>query len=395
MRVIVVHNRYVSSMPSGENSVVDAEIRSLLEQGVEVIPYLRSSDEIARFPLRKKAELPFRAMWSFEDTRAVARLIDDRRPDVMHLHNPNPLISLGVVRVAKRHGAAVVRTVHNHRHSCLNGVFYRDGHECHDCVGHRFPYPGVRHACYRGSRPQSLAAATALTAHRGSYRLIDRHIALTPQMARSVEASGVPTDRIVVKPNTVPDPGPTAPMGSGFLFVGRLREEKGIQLLLDAWERSAPAALGTLTIVGDGPDRPRVEALAGRRGDIRVRGTLDPAGVAEAYRDAAVVVIPSVCPEAFPAVALEAMAAGRPIVATQVGGLADVVTDAVGWCVPANVDAVRGALNAATDRNAAATRAAAARSGYETRYSPGVVVAQLLGIYSDVTTAAHPHPASR
>lgn len=383
MKVLVVHNRYVSSVPSGENTVVDNEIASLRESGVEVVTYLRSSDEIPDFGALERLTLPLRPTWSRRDTSAIRELIAVERPDVMHLHNPNPLISMAAVRVARRAGVPVVQTVHNHRHTCLNGLFLRDGRDCHDCLGRRLPWPGMVHACYRDSNAQSVAMGVALATHYGTYRMIDRLIALTPEIAASLRASGFDPQRIVVKPNAVPDPGPATPPGRGVVFVGRLRDEKGVALLLDAWSRHPDGALGPLTFVGDGPDAPLVRAAAAGRSDVVAAGQLDRGGVGTAIRSAAAVVVPSIWSEALPLIVLEAFASGRPVVATNVGGLPAVVTPDVGWVVEPTVDALAGALARTAD---VGSRGKAARELYESTYSPQVVLQQLVAIYRDAAS---------
>src|SRR5437868_9975004 len=257
MKVVVAHNRYSSAQPSGENTVVEAEIAELRAAGVEVVPFLRSSDEIGTLPLSQKALLPLGPIISPPAIKALKELIRTERPDIVHLHNPYPLISPWIVKTAQAHGLPVVQTVHNYRQVCANGLYFRDGHICHDCRGRAVPLPAVVHACYRGSRAQSALMATALTVHRGTWRGVDRYLALTDAIAAHLRDFGIPDERIVVKPNSVPDPGPPAPLGDGFLFVGRLSPEKGVSLLLDAWARRPG---GTLRIVGDGPLRPLVES---------------------------------------------------------------------------------------------------------------------------------------
>jgi glycosyltransferase involved in cell wall biosynthesis len=178
MKVVVAHNRYSSAQPSGENVMVDAEIAQLTAAGVEVVPFIRSSDEIADLPLGRKTLLPVSPIWAPSAQRELAAVLRDTRPDVFHLHNPYPLLSPWVVRTAHAHGVPVVQTIHNYRHVCAAATFLLDGRVCHDCVGHRFPAPAVLHSCYRGSKPQSLIMATALAAHRGDWRHARR--GLTP-----------------------------------------------------------------------------------------------------------------------------------------------------------------------------------------------------------------------
>src|SRR2546430_8965276 len=104
MKVVVAHNRYSSAQPSGENTVVDAEIAQLRAAGVEVVPFLRSSDEIGALPFAQKALLPLSPIVSPASARALRQVIEREKPDVLHLHNPYPLISPWIVRTAHARG---------------------------------------------------------------------------------------------------------------------------------------------------------------------------------------------------------------------------------------------------------------------------------------------------
>jgi glycosyltransferase involved in cell wall biosynthesis len=384
VKVLVAHNRYRSELPSGENVVVDFEIDALREAGVEVVPYLRSSDEIeAMSPLGKLA-VPARPVHSREAVADVARLIAEHRPDVLHLHNPFPLISWSVVRTAHEHGVPVVVTVHNHRHSCMRGSYFRGGEPCTLCRGRALPWPGVQHGCYRDSRLQSVPMAAAFLAHRRDQRAVDRYVALTQTLADSLLGSGlVSPGQVVVRANSVRDPGPPAGLGAGLVFVGRLSTEKGVPLLLAAWAR-ARKPFGTLTMVGDGPESAAAQAAARRPGSgVVAVGPTDAAGVSAALAAAAVVVVPSVSPEGLPLVVLEAFAHGRPVLATGGGGLTDVVDEAVGWLsAPTEPELADTMTRAAGDDVAA--RGRAARTVYERRFAPGPVMRTQVEIYRSV-----------
>jgi len=380
MRVLVVHNRYVSRNPSGENVIVAEEVESLRNVGVDVVTYLRDSDEIDGMSRSSKAATVIRPVYSPTDVRAVRRIVRTEAIDVVHVHNLTPLISPAVVRTVQGLGVPVVQTVHNHRHVCVKGTFFRDGRDCHDCSGLRFPAPAVRHGCYRESRLQSVPMAVSLAVHHGTWRHLDRYLALTPQLREHLVSAGIPAERIVVRPNTVSDPGARQEPGSGFVFVGRLDEEKGVGLLLQAWERHPEHSLGVLTIVGDGPSHAATAAASRRRADIRVTGLLDRQGVQEAIADAAVLVVPSLVPDVFPRVVLEALALARPVLATKVGGLPGIIVPECGWLVDPDPTALAGSLAVAARE--AAHKRAAARRHYLDRFSPEVVLQQLLDIYA-------------
>lgn len=382
MHILVIHNRYREAIPSGENAVVENEISALREAGHRVTTYLRSSDELAELSLARKLRMASSPIRSSTAVEAVDRLIDTDRPDVLHLHNPYPLISMAVVRSARARGVPVIQTIHNHRHTCMKGTYQRDGRNCRDCLTSGNPMPGVLHACYRDSRPQSAVMAIALTRDRSTVRAIDQYVALTPEISDSLLASGFDAARIHVKPNSVPDPGPVHPLGRGFAYIGRLSEEKGVLALLRAWASLPVGGLGTLLIAGDGPARSEVDRLAADRKDVEVLGILDADGVRDLMRKTAVVVVPSLWPEAFPLVVLETMAAGRVLLVTNQGGLPRVVDRAVGHVVSPDVGSIAAGLAyLAEDEERLRSMGTAARHRYETSYNPQVVTAALVDIY--------------
>ncbi len=446
----MAHNRYREAQPSGENTIVDAEIAQLTAAGVEVLPFIRSSDEIPSMSKPAKALLPISPIWAPKAQHDLDRLLVEHRPDVLHLHNPYPLLSPWVVRTAHKRGVPVVQTVHNYRQVCSSGLYFRDGVICQDCRGRALGVPAIVHRCYRGSRAQSALMATTLAVHRPTWRSVDRFIALTTAVADHLRDYGIPDERIVVKPNAIPDPGTPTPPGEGFLFLGRLSPEKGLDLLLEAWRRHPDGALGPLRIAGDGELRPLVEAAAAERADLTFLGPLDRAGVSAALADSAVVLATSTWHDVLPTVIIEALASGRPVLGTALGGIPYLVgadtprepagtgpaevasafaepgpagTVAVpadsrlasagsgsarvasasgdagrppvpsgiesgeaGWVVAPDPAALAAALPVA--RAGAAALAPAARARYERTFHPDVVTKRLIDIYADVAAAA-------
>jgi glycosyltransferase involved in cell wall biosynthesis len=382
VRVLVVHNEYRSEMPSGENQVVAAEIDALRREGVAVETYIRSSDEIEDFGVLQRASLPIRPIFSLADVRAVRSLIRTTRPDVVHLHNPFPLISPWVVRVAKSEGVPVVQTVHNYRHSCPAGDFFREGAPCEDCSGKAVPWPAVVHGCYRGSRAQSAVMATAARAHRATWRMVDRFLPVSEYVAGHLVTSGIPRDRITVRPNSAEPRGPVRPPGSGFVFVGRLTDEKGVSLLISAWTQSDIWRDERLVVVGDGPERDVVLAAGDR--NVRYEGTVDRARVTTLLDEAAVVVIPSLCYEGFPRLVAESFERGRPVAATALGALGELITPDVGWTAPAEPLAFARMMGVAASDPALPQKGAAARAVYESELTPSMTIASLLDVYRAV-----------
>jgi glycosyltransferase involved in cell wall biosynthesis len=387
VKVVVAHNRYREAVPSGENVIVDTEIDQLRAAGVEVLPFQRSSDSIGDLPAGQKVLLPISPIYGRAAQQDLARLLDRERPDVLHLHNPYPLLSPWVIRTAHAHGVPVVHTVHNYRQVCSSGLYFRDGHNCYDCRDKVIGWPAVQHKCYRGSSAQSALMATTLAVHRPTWKSVDRFIALTDRIAEHLRDYGIPADRIVIKPNGLPDPGEPDPLGDGFLYAARLSPEKGLALLLDAWRQHPDGALGRLRIAGDGELRPLAEQAAADRADVSYLGILDRAGMATARRESSVVVAVPTWEDVLPTVILEAMAAGRPVLGTRVGGIPYLLGEEAGWAVQPDPDALAATLPIA--RAQATVVAPRARERYQRVFHPDVVTGRLLDVYGDLSAKSH------
>jgi glycosyltransferase involved in cell wall biosynthesis len=386
MKVALVHNFYRSAVPSGENRVVEEEHRLLAEAGVETLPLWRHSDSLLSSSLPMKVRAAAGPIYSREAVRELSVLIRNEKPDVIHVHNVFPLLSPWVVRIGHAHGVPIIQTVHNFRHTCLAGVHVREGAACFDCVGTTFSTPGIRHACYRDSRTQSVVMATSRAAHRRTWGLVRRYLAVSAFQASELVRLGLPADRVAVKPNPVRDVRVPRPLGRDVVFVGRLSEDKGLRLLLTTWCRSAAARAGRrLVLAGDGPLRSEAERASRTEPSIVVRGLLDRVSVESVLQESGVLVMPSVAPESFGLVAVEAFAAGRPVIATPAGALAEIVNADVGWVVECDETSLAEALAASADAAVSQQRGAKARQLYENSFSEAAATARLIQHYKEVT----------
>ena len=320
MRILLIHNRYLQ--PGGEDAVFEAE-KTLLEQmGHEVISFVEDNARINGMNLLQAA---WNAVWSGEAQEKIRRLIREKKPDVAHFHNTFLMISPAAYYACKEEGVPVVQTLHNYRLLCVNALFFREGRVCEDCLG-RLPWRGVVRGCYRGSPLASGVVAAMLTTHRalGTWaRGVDVYIALTEFARRKFMEGGLPAEKIVVKPNFVhPDPGPGEGKGGYALFVGRLSPEKGIRTLLRAWEQLDGKV--PLKVVGDGPLAEEVRRAAARLPGVEWLGRKGQEEVYALMGDAAFLVFPSEWYETFGRVAIEAFAKGTPVLAADIGAVAEV-----------------------------------------------------------------------
>jgi glycosyltransferase involved in cell wall biosynthesis len=398
MRILLVHNRYRSSAPSGENRVVDQEGEALEALGHEVIRFGGSSDEIGQWPVTKKALLPFRTIWSPSTSRDLKDALERHRPDVVHVHNTFPLLSPAVLYVCRDAGVPVVATIHNYRLACANGSFFRAGSVCHDCAG-ALPARAVLHGCYRDSRAATVPVALSMGLHRQAWRsLVSAYVFVTASQRELLRGTGLDDGRVFVRHNLIPHRDRPVPVGGpdngrtpNVVYAGRLDEPKGVRLLMAGWDRyeaeSGDAGL-RLVIVGGGPLEDEVTAWAARRPSVEVTGAVSADRCAELISAARAVLLPSTWEETFGLVAIEAMAAGVPPVAADHGSFPELITHGADGMLfrPGDPSALAAAVaDVADNPRDYAGYGDQARKTYERRFDPERAMDDLLEIYRFAT----------
>jgi glycosyltransferase involved in cell wall biosynthesis len=367
VRILQVHTRYRE--PGGEDVVVKAEAELLRAAGHEVVQWQAQNPQGTSGAVAALALSP----WNFRAARSLGRVATRLRPHVAHVHNTWFAMSPSVLPALRRAGVPVVMTLHNYRLLCANGALFRDGRPCEDCIG-THPWHGLRHRCYRDSALQSLPAAGTIALHSllGTWRREVRLFLALNEFSRARFVSGgLPPERIHVKPNFVTDPGPrTVPNSASptVLYVGRLVAEKGVGVLLEAWRRAAVGSL-ELLIVGDGPMRPALQRLAVP--GVRFAGRLPADEVRRRMLAARALVLPSLSYEGQPMAALEAVAAGVPVLASDIGGMPELLRPLGScWLVPPGVEeAWAAALRRLTDARHVEQGGRQARATYEQSFT--------------------------
>jgi glycosyltransferase involved in cell wall biosynthesis len=390
MRVLVVHNRYRSAQPSGENIAVDDQIALLESAGCEVLRYERESDDIRTMPLVRKASVPLQVAWSRRARSEIKRVLTSEEVDLVHVHNTFPLISPAILGACKRAGVPVVATLHNYRLMCVNGLLFRDGRPCEVCVG-RSSWAGVRHGCYRDSRILSLPIALGTEVHRGLgtwTKGVTQFIALSNFARDKFVLGGLPPAQVEVLPNAVPRPavGREGP-GDYFLYLGRLSPEKGVDILADAWNE----AFGKLLIVGDGPARPGLQArMSTSNGSVSFLGQRPRDECIELLRNARALVVSSRVYEGSPVALAEAYASGVPVVAPDIGAFREYVEHGETGLLftDGQSDELRARLGELVDESAALRMGLGARDLYERVFAPEHHRRALVALYD--RTVAEP-----
>jgi glycosyltransferase involved in cell wall biosynthesis len=330
MRVLILHNRYV--LAGGEDEDVRLQTKVLREDGHEVSVLEKDNRAIADLSPLDKIALFFNAVGHARVIGEVETAIKDFHPDVVHAHNTWPLWTPAVYGAAKGLGVPVVQTLHNFRLLCPAATFYRAGKICEDCVKHSLGRALTRR-CYRGSFFQTLMLMRVLLHHRrlGTWRNeVDLYLTKSRLMRDRLVATGlVAAEKFADAPVfcEIPAAGERTAVESAekkpfCLFGGRLTEEKGVRTLLAAW-RDLPDV--PLSVSGDGPLASLVTGAAAP--NILHSPPLAHAEFTRRLAGAQILLLPSEWYEGFPVTLLEAMALGRPIIASKLGTPGEVLTD--------------------------------------------------------------------
>jgi glycosyltransferase involved in cell wall biosynthesis len=389
LQILAVHNRYLQR--GGEDQSFEARVNLLRERGHHVDTLIEDNSRVARLGGARTA---VRAVWSGEAYARLRQMLRSRSYDVLDVHNTFPLLSPAVYYAGRAEGVAVAQTLHNYRLACPKGTFFRDGQVCEDCLGKGVPWPAVMHACYRGSRSGSLAVVAMLASHRVLrtwQRAVDVYIAVSEFTRAKLVEAGLPAARVRVARNFVhPDPGPGQHEGGFALFVGRLAPEKGLDTLLAAWEHLGGRI--PLRIVGDGPLAATVSAAAARLPNVTWLGFQPPYEVQRLMGQASALILPSEWYETFGLVAVEAYARGTPVIAADIGAVAEIVQHGhAGLCFPprratALADVVASAFaDGGSELRQLGQRA---REAYETTYSVERAYADLVHAYEQAVERA-------
>jgi glycosyltransferase involved in cell wall biosynthesis len=403
-RLLSINNYYYRR---GGAEVVFLEHNRMFEElGWDVVPFAMAHpknlpcasqdhfvDEIefgSSYGFAGNAARGLRIIYSLEARRKIADLIAKKRPAIAHAHNVYHHISPSIFPTLKAAGIPTVMTVHDLKLACPAYTMRNEGGVCERCRGGKIYHVAVNR-CIKGSLALSSLIMLESGVHRalGLYsRNIDRFVVPSRFFIDKLVEWGWPRERFIHIPNFVEASSfePARQAGRGFLYLGRLAPEKGLDVLIEA----AARARVPVVLAGAGQDEGKLKALAERTGaDATFLGYRTGADLFRAVSAARAVVLPSTWYENAPMTVLEAYALGRPIIGSAIGGIPELIREGeTGTAVEVgNVDALAAALARFTtmpDMDVV-RMGLAGRDWVEREFSPAVYRDKMLALYASLT----------
>lgn len=318
MRILIIHNQYQHT--GGEDFVVEQETKCLRESHELDVYQVKNSKGLKGY----RQYLMYPLNW--KEAKKIGKLVDQFKPDIVHLHNIHYALGPWVIRLIKKRNIPLVVTLHNFRLICPSATLFHNGNIFLESTQEDFPWTAVKKKVLERSLLKTFWTAMTYWFHKkiGTFQKVDRFITLS-EFSRGIFRNSrltIPEDKISVKPNFVEDiPLETTNETGDFIYMGRLSEEKGILPLLHAWK----AANFRIKVFGTGPLLHEVQSIAQHSENIRFFGHQDQSTVRQHLAGCSAVIVPSLCYESMPLAVIEAYALGIPVLASNIGILREIV----------------------------------------------------------------------
>ncbi len=381
MKILFIHNQY--QYAGGEDIAVDSEIK-LLRQKEHDVRVLKFDNKI--IVQQKNSFLTgIQSIYNTSSRKLVTDAINTFHPDLIHVHNLFFLASPSVLFAAKKHRVPVILTLHNYRLICCNALLLRNNTVCELCVQKKFPLSGIKYKCYRSSGSQSALVTSITSIHkilRTWKNKVHTYIALTEFGKNKFINSSLALNpgQIKVIPNFVEDAGVGPVSRNGFLFVGRISQEKGVAMMLECF---AELPQYNLIVAGEGPDKMKLQTQFKNSSNIIFYGQKPKNEILELMKQSEALIFPSIWYEGLPFSVIEAFSTGTPVISSNLGAMTDMIKDGYNGLhfYPNNVHDLKESIEKfmqIADRNRIRVHA---RETYEKSYTPDSHYHQLLSVY--------------
>lgn len=319
MRFLIAHNEY--GAVSGEEHAIRAIAALLAKNGNNVRWFLRSSAEIRGVPGKIRAFVS--GIHSHESVRGMRKFLNGWPADIAIVQNLYPFLSPSILKVFREFNIPVIMRCPNYRLFCPNGLHLSHGEICERCLGGREHWCVIRNC--ENDLLKSVSYALRNVAARIKRRIVDNvslFIVLSEFQKKRFIDAGIPPERLEILPNIAPQSGRACSeeLGVTVSFVGRISPEKGIKDFLAAADRLPEIPF---VIAGNYDQIPGMARRSPK--NVRWLGYLKGYNLDEFYRQSRIVVVPSRCFEGFPNVITQAMMSGKPVIASRLGSIPEIV----------------------------------------------------------------------
>lgn len=321
--------------------------------------YFINKVELNKFNLKNILKI----FYNYDAVRRLKKLIKTEKPDMAHLHNIAHQISPAIINVLKKNNIPIVQTLHDYKLICPNYKLFNKGSVCKKCKGEKY-YHCFTQKCVKNSYAKSFIGMCEAYWHKKilkAYDRVDLFIAPTQFVKDVCIEFGIPQEKIKVLNYFLTDDffdislckeSARAGQGDYLLYFGRLSEEKGIDVLLDALRQSKRGL--KLKIAGLGSYRKNIEDLMAcynLSDKVEFLGAKYGDELKEVIQNARAIVVPSIWFEVLGYVLIESMAMGKVVIASRIGGMQEFISDGVnGFSFePGNTADLRGKIDNLAD----------------------------------------------
>ena len=318
MRILIIHNQYQHI--GGEDFVLKQEMEALSVKHDVELYQVTNQKGVQGY----KKYLLYPINWI--QSKQIKSKIADFKPDLIHLHNMHYALGPFFIRMVKKQNIPLVMTLHNFRLLCPSATLFWQGNLYLNSIKSSFPWDAVQKKVLENSTLKTFWTAFTYWIHRktGTFNRVDKFIVLS-EFSKAIFASSnfeVPAQKFMVKANfAIPTENIQPISDNSYLYVGRLSEEKGIIPLLHAWKSTTHK----LKIFGTGPLEEQVRLIVENSPNITFFGFQDKQTLNQHIAGGIAVIVPSICYESMPLAVIESFALGTPVIASQIGILAEMV----------------------------------------------------------------------
>ena len=329
-------------------------------------------------------------VYSKENYKKMQEVIDDFKPDIVHLNNFQRQLSASIVDCCKKNNIPMVFTAHDMQAICPASAMLYKGEICEDCIKKGYS-SCIKKTCIKNSKLKSILGVLEAQYYRKNkiYSKIDFIITPSEFLKKQLIKGKLEYKRIETVHNFVIDSNRENNNNDNkyAFFFGRLSGEKGILNLLNAIKQLDN---GNLIIAGDGPERKNIEKFIKENNiedKVKMVGYLKQEQVKEYIENSRFVVVPSIWYENCPYSILETMEIGRPIIGSQIGGIPELIEDKEnGFVYEYNdIDELAEKMKTLFDNNEVANQQGRmSRKLYEEKYSENIYYNKILEIYTNL-----------